>query len=121
VGANTADASVSRCGAQTRLEWDGRKDVRGPDAGRGEVLPWSTAYPRISLKPLHILNEGPAMHALQQRYLCHPRLHTPIQASPGTGLQTASSAGPLVALALSMLRVSSTCSVHCLVRVLFAR
>jgi hypothetical protein len=35
LGPITADASVSRCLAQTRLDWDRREDGRGPDAGRG--------------------------------------------------------------------------------------
>jgi hypothetical protein len=66
MGANTADASVSRCLAQTRLDWDGCEDGRGPDAGRGEVYP---GPPRI---PAHLssrsrFNDGPAMHASQQR------------------------------------------------------
>jgi hypothetical protein len=46
MGANTADASVFRLGAQTRLDWDGREDGRGPTREREEILPWLSRLPR---------------------------------------------------------------------------
>jgi hypothetical protein len=93
MGANTADAFVSRCLAQTRLDWDGREDGRGPDAGRGRyptlVHRASSHIQRTSLQPLPILNDGPAMHTSQRRYVCYPRLRTPVRDSTGIGLQAA--------------------------------
>jgi hypothetical protein len=51
MGPITADASVSRCLAQTRLDWDGREDGRGPDAGRGRC---PTPVHRVSPHMIHL-------------------------------------------------------------------